>query len=378
MFKNKIYKHLSTEIFKNFLITLFTFSAIAWTVRAVNFLDLMIEDGYSASIYFKYSLLNIFTIISRFVPLSFLLASVITVTKFERQQEFLILWTAGLNKIKIANLLFLIGFIVALFQIMLSLIINPFTLNKSRILLRETESIQVESTIRSNDFSDTFKGVTFYIDYKDPNDELINIFIKDSTGSISTLINEVDSTNNITILAKKGFVAGGKLVLFNGTMQSLNENNILTSVDFKKTELSVSNFSSRTITQPKIQETMSSDLIRCLLDKKLTKILENCPFQNKTIIIETLSRRIGMPLYIPLISIIVSSLLIYKKEKKYIFTKKYIVFSFAFTILILAEILLRFVGFSSIFFMLYFIIPVILGVILYTFLINNMISEKVT
>ena len=85
-----------------------------------------------------------------------------------------------------------------------------------------------------------------------------------------------------------------------------------------------------------------------------------------------------MPLYIPLISIIVSSLLIYKKEKKYIFTKKYIVFSFAFTILILAEILLRFVGFSSIFFMLYFIIPVILGVILYTFLINNMISEKVT
>ena len=76
MLKNKIYKYLSTEIFKNFITILLTFTAIAWTVRAVNFLDLMIEDGYSAGVYFKYSILNISTIVTRFVPLSFLLSLV--------------------------------------------------------------------------------------------------------------------------------------------------------------------------------------------------------------------------------------------------------------------------------------------------------------
>ena len=42
MLKNKIYKYLLTEIVKNFFTILLTFTAIAWTVRAVNFLDLMI------------------------------------------------------------------------------------------------------------------------------------------------------------------------------------------------------------------------------------------------------------------------------------------------------------------------------------------------
>ena len=47
MLKNKIYKYLTLEIFKSFLTILFAFTTIAWTVRAVNFLDLMVEDGYS-------------------------------------------------------------------------------------------------------------------------------------------------------------------------------------------------------------------------------------------------------------------------------------------------------------------------------------------
>ena len=106
MLKNKIYKYLSAEIFKNFIIILLTFSAIAWTVRAVNFLDLMIEDGYPAIIYFKYSLLSFSSIVTRFVPLSLLLSLIISIAKFEEQQELLILWTVGLNKIKILNIFF--------------------------------------------------------------------------------------------------------------------------------------------------------------------------------------------------------------------------------------------------------------------------------
>ena len=106
MLKNKIYKYLCSEIFKNFITILLTFSAIAWTVRAVNFLDLMIEDGYSAIIYLKYSLLSFSAIVTRFVPLSLLLSLIISITKFERQQELLILWTVGLNKMKIVNVFF--------------------------------------------------------------------------------------------------------------------------------------------------------------------------------------------------------------------------------------------------------------------------------
>jgi len=129
MLKNKIYKYLCSEIFKNFITILLSFSAIAWVVKAVNFLDLMVEDGYGSIIYFKYTLLSLTTIITRFIPLAFLLSLTISIIKFERQQEWLILWTSGLAKVKIANIFLLISFIVTLTQLILSLFVNPFLLN---------------------------------------------------------------------------------------------------------------------------------------------------------------------------------------------------------------------------------------------------------
>ena len=267
---------------------------------------------------------------------------------------------------------------MALFQIILSLIINPFLLNKSRALLRETQATQMNSILKVNDFSDSFKGVTFYIDKKNSNDELINLFIKDINGSLNTSLSEVEKSNNTTIFSEKGIVVGNKLILFNGTIQTLNINRELKNIDFKKTELSLINFSTRTIKQPKIQETSSYILFQCLVDKNIYKDLLNCPASNnRKVVIEALSRRAGMPLYIPLISIIASFLLIYKKEKKNNFLKKYIIFIFAFTILIFAEILLKFTGFSTINFMLYFLSPLILIIILYSLLAKNMISERI-
>ena len=92
MLKNKINKYFTIEIIKSFLTILFAFTAIAWTVRAVNFLDLIVENGHSIRTYFQFSLLNVTNIITKFIPLSFLLALVLSIVKFQRQNELIILW----------------------------------------------------------------------------------------------------------------------------------------------------------------------------------------------------------------------------------------------------------------------------------------------
>ena len=81
MLQNKIYLNFTIEIFKTFLIILFGLSLIALTVRAVSFLDLIVDNGYPVSIYFKYSTLNLFGIAPKFMPLSFLLAITIFILK---------------------------------------------------------------------------------------------------------------------------------------------------------------------------------------------------------------------------------------------------------------------------------------------------------
>ena len=67
MLQNKIYQNFIKDILKTFLVVLFGLSIIAWTVRAVNFLDLIVENGYSVSTYFYYSFLNITGILTKFI-----------------------------------------------------------------------------------------------------------------------------------------------------------------------------------------------------------------------------------------------------------------------------------------------------------------------
>ena len=379
MLKNKIYNYLSNEILKNFIIILITFTAIAWVVRAVNFLDIMVEDGYSTSVYFKYSLLNITNILTRFIPLAFLLSLTVSIVKFERQQELLILWTSGLAKIKIVNIFLLIAFVATLFQLILSLFVNPFLLNKSRFLLSDTATLQINSVLRSNDFSDTFKGLTIYIGKKNTANELLNVFIKDTNGSLSTLLNEVDEKNNSVIVAKKGFATKNKLVLFNGTIQTLNKKNEIKNIKFVKTELNLSNVTTRTIKQAKIQETSSSLLFQCIFNKDKNFNITNCKKNNyKSEVVQNLSRRLGMPLYIPLITVIVSFLLIQKKEKKYIFLDKYLVFTLSFLLLIISEIFLKYAGLSLLMTSTYFILPVIITFLFYILLLKKIITENVS
>ena len=63
MLQNKIYFNFLLEIFKTFLVILFGLSLIALTVRAVNFLDLIVDSGYPVSTYFQYSVLNLLVLL---------------------------------------------------------------------------------------------------------------------------------------------------------------------------------------------------------------------------------------------------------------------------------------------------------------------------
>ena len=74
MLQNKIYQNFLIEIVKTFFVILFGLSLIALTVRAVSFLDLIVESGYPLTTYFQYSFLNFFGIAPKFIPFSFLLA----------------------------------------------------------------------------------------------------------------------------------------------------------------------------------------------------------------------------------------------------------------------------------------------------------------
>ncbi len=378
MLKNKIYNYITLELIKSFILILFSLSLIAWTVRAVNFLDLIVDSGYSTSTYFIYSILNLTNIMTKFIPLSFLLALLLTIIRLERQNELLVLWTSGIAKSKITNLFFLISLFIFLVYIVFSTIITPTALNKSRSLIKQSGVDTVTNLIKPNAFSDAFKGLTFYVGKKEKN-IIKNIFIKDDSNNLNSLLPENSSAKNKTIIAERGLIDKNRIILEKGIIQSYEKDSVVKIIQFNKTLLNFDNLDNRVIKDVKIQETSTFKILSCLKNHYYNKIpdevVKNCPKNNIAIVIETFARRMLMPLYIPLVAILISFMLIYTKTKKTKIINRYIFFILSFILLILSELLVRYSGISIIGFYTYLLTPFLLVPILYFILINKFWRE---
>ena len=362
MLQNKIYQNFSIEILKTFLIILFALSLIALTVRAVSFLDLIVENGYPVFTYFQYSILNLFGISLKFIPLSFLLALTIFTSKHMQDNEFIILWTSGVKKIHIVNIFFLISLIILIIYLALSTFLTPLALNKSRQLLNNDNFNSFLPTVKTQQFSDSFKGFTFFVEKKIDN-QLQNIFLHDKGNNFTSLSSNIESGNETVILAENGVVNNKKMFLFNGQIISSKKNLDSEIIKFKQLNIDLSDLSTTTIKKTKIQETSTLKLFSCLLNESQDTTYCNKDFKKE--ILSTLSRRIVVPFYIPVLALFCAFLMI--KSKK-IYFHKIAVFSYSFIILIFTEIAVRYTSINNYVLMIFILVPFAILLITYFFL----------
>ena len=363
MLQNKIFYNYLIEIFKTFLLILFGLSLIALTIRAVNFLDLIVENGYPTSIYFSYSFLNLFGLFPKFIPLSFLIAIFLFIYRHIENSEFLILWTSGLKKINLVNLFFNSSLIVLSFYLIFSIYITPLMLNKSRQLLANDKYNSILPTLKTNEFNDSFKNLIIFVEEKFEN-KVKNIFIQDN-GNYLKKLTPNSSKNQITnIIANEGIVQKKELFLINGQIISFNKQSKKNEIiKFDQLGINFSDVDTNQIKQPKIQETSTYKLFKCVFKNELNNNF--CNSESKKEIIPILNRRLSLPLYIPVISLL-CSLLIMKSKK--IYYKKSIIFSYCFFLLVVIELCIKYTGLNYITQIIFLIIPFILSLFLYIFL----------
>ena len=373
--KKTIYKYFFYEFVIYFTITLFALAAVVWTVQAVNYLDLVTDDGHAFAIYFAYSFLSLSKVLTKLIPFCFLLALILTITKLEKDNELIVLWTSGLNKIHIVNLILRISVIIMFVQLLLTSIFNPTLLNFSRTLLKDSELQFIPSLLKKKRFNDTVEGLTIFVENKKENEVYTNIFIRDEGSVLSNI-----ASSSSTIVAKSGRMSEDEknLILYNGNIQKLNENGDVSIVTFEKTILNLSGISTKSISEPKMQETSTIQILNCLQNK--IDVSHNCDDTKKSMMDNKIefNKRFGMPIYIPFISLICCFLLASRKDKKMFSYNKYIYFFIGFVILALAEIIVRYSGNSWNHTLFYYLIPLAIGPLFYLILIRTFKYENLT
>ena len=344
--KKIIFRKFLTDCSIFFLISIVSTSLIIWVFQAVNYLDIIIDDGRGYDVYLQYTLLNLPKIISRILPFAFFFTFTYMIAKYENNNQLLIFWNFGVNKITFVNYLLLFSLLLLIIQIVITSLIVPKTQSISRSLIRVSSYNFLDNFIKIKKFNANVKELTIYTESVDANGDYNNIYIKKNTGS-----------NNFQITyAKKGRLISRNGVslfeLYDGENTNLfNEN--LTNFSFSKSEFNLSSFSTDTILVKKTQEHLTKDLFLCIfilknnIEKNVSTIRKkvfNCEIGNIDNIFAEIYKRLIIPTYLPCL-ILISSLLILNSKERINYNKyRTIIFLLGFFLIVFSETTIRFIN----------------------------------
>ncbi len=340
--KKILFRKLLIDYLNFFIIALLGASIVVWVFQAVNYLDIMIEDGRDYKIYISYSLLNFPKILSKLFPFVLFFSIFHITSKIENNNELIILWNFGVTKIQLINFIFKFSLILMGVQIILSSLIIPKTQDMARSFLRTSTVNFFGNFIKPQKFNDTIKNVTIYSEKKDNEGNLYNLYLKKQLGQ-----------NNFQLTyAKKGifkeFNKTPVLVLFNGATIT-GKNDKITNFSFTKSDFPLKNFKSNATTYKKTQELSSFQLIQCLYNLEIEKktdniIIENCSIKNSQNINKELYKRFIIPFYIPLLVLIPFILILSSKENTNYSKLKIITFLIGLFFIIFSETTIKLIS----------------------------------
>ena len=379
--KKIIFKNFLHETTIFFLLSCSSVALIVWVIQAVNYLGFVTEDGHGFKIYFLYTLLSLPKIINEILPFMFFFAVFFTLVKYEEQNQTLIFWSNGIKKNEFLNVIIKYSLIFLILQLIMNVFFVPFTQDKARSFIRQSNVDFFPSLVKPKKFMDTVKKLTIYVDKKNDLDQFENIVIKDTYNSNDSRI----------IYAKTGFFSQineqNFLILNQGKILNINKGKT-TVINFNRTQLNLSEYDSKTTKYPKLQEVSAVILMKCLFQKEdqrsLIMLGDNNEFRfqcsREQKILDNVSQeffsRIFKPLYIPLLAIISALLLIKSKNSTGYSKYKIIIFLTGVVLISFSEILTKFFSYDFNKSFLLMIMPILFSIIFYFLFYKQSYTSK--
>jgi len=373
--KKLIFRKFLLDAFFSFLVLIFSFSLIVWVIQAVNYLDFISEDGHGFKVYFLYTLFNFPKIFSKLFAISLFISLFYIILKYENDNELSIYWSVGISKINFINKVLKFSILLLILQFSLTAYFYPKSQNMSKSFIRMSNIDFFPSLIKEKKFIDTLSKLTIYVDEQsEDRKKFKNILIKDQLKGVNEYQiifaseGAIETNNNINYL-----------ILKKGEIFSSSNNKDFSNFKFENFEFNLSNFGSKSMVTPKIQENKSSNIVKCYLNNSNINRtfyidpneLRKCDEGIKKEIVQEIFKRFYQPFFIPILCLIACMQLINNKFNSHYIFYKIIIFIFGFITLFISEILIKYTGNNFTQDIIVLIFPMIIFLLIYSFILNK-------
>jgi lipopolysaccharide export system permease protein len=190
-------------------------SAAIWLMQSLRLVDLIVNRGLSAGLFFYLGLLIVPRFVDIVLPIGIFISVLFTYNKLIAESEIVVMRAAGMSQFDLAKPAFVLSGVGVAVLFALSAYFLPTANRAFKDLQFEIRNKLVSAVLQEGTFTTISDNLTVYVRARDANGEMTGFLVQD----------ERDPDKAITIIAERGaFVetaAGSRVFLVNGNRQQI-------------------------------------------------------------------------------------------------------------------------------------------------------------
>ncbi len=212
--------YIARNLIHSTLLITFSLTSIVWLTQALRFIDFIVNQGVSISIFLKLTALLIPSLVLMVLPPALFCSVLFVYNKLKADSELVILQAAGLSRWRLAVPALQVAALVALVGYGISLYLMPVSYGRFRDMQAYLRNNYASILLEEGVFSNPVEGLTVFIRERDADGILHGILVHD---------NRIPAAP-VTMMAEEGKLVetpeGPRFLLQNGNRQEMRNGRI--------------------------------------------------------------------------------------------------------------------------------------------------------
>lgn len=231
-----IERYLLRQLLGPTILAITALSIVAMLSQSLGALDIIVNQGQSAFVLIKLTLLALPQLLVMILPIAIFVAALVALNRLHTEQEIVVCFASGMSRWRVISPAMRLATVITVFALILNLWVSPLAERAMRNELFRVRTDLAASLVKVGQFTEPAPGLTVYAQGNDTGGSLRNMFV----------IQQKADGSDTTFFAARGKVSkrGGEpvLVMRDGSEQSFTNAGVLDYLKFDEYIFDLSNF----------------------------------------------------------------------------------------------------------------------------------------
>ena len=155
-------RYLFRQLLGPTVLATLSLSGVALLSQSLQALDLIVNQGQSASVFFKITLLGLPSLVSMILPIAIFVASLVALNRLQTEQELVVCFAGGMSRWRVISPTIRLAVFAALISLVINLWIQPLCARAMRLELFKVRTDLASTLVQEGQFTQPSPGLTVY------------------------------------------------------------------------------------------------------------------------------------------------------------------------------------------------------------------------